>query len=123
MPVRQFVLLLTLFAACLLIVGLAWACGSELYMFLPGGRFHGIRKPPTHPGGVLASLLFAVPLTLLTRQYGIYYFIVATASVFLGSLHGFFFFGWTPSPLQHVLSVAMVVTCVYAWQQKVYFEE
>jgi hypothetical protein len=35
---------------------------------------------------------------------------------------GFVVYQWTPSWMQHFLAAAMIVTSIYAWQQKDYFE-
>ncbi len=38
MPVRQLMILLGLFCLCLALVGIAWANGNQLYLFLPSRR-------------------------------------------------------------------------------------
>ncbi len=120
MPVRQLALLIGLFCLCLAIVGLAWANGSQLYLFLPSRR---PRLPPTHPGVILFFLVVSVPVTYWLRQDGVYYFIVITAGMLLGTAMGFYVYHWTPSWAQHLLAVAMIATSIYAWKQKYYFED
>jgi hypothetical protein len=119
MPARQLALLLGLFCLCLAIVGLAWASGSQLYLFLPSRR---PTLPPTHPGVILFFLVLSPFLTYWLRQNGVYYFVVMTACILLGTVMGIYY-KWTPSWAQHVLAVAMIATSIYAWQQKYYFEE
>jgi uncharacterized membrane protein len=120
MPVRQLALLLGLFCLCLAVVGIAWASGSQLYLFLPSRR---PVVPPTHPGVILVFLVFSPFLTYWFRQYGVFFFILMTAGILLGSAMGFFVYNWTPSWAQHVLAAAMIATSIYAWKQKYYFEE
>ncbi len=120
MPVRQLVILLALFGSCLAIVGIASASGSELFLFLPVRR---VSRPPSHPGVILAFLIFSPILTFWVRQNGVYFFILLAFGILLGSAVGFFVFGWTPSWAQHLLGAAMIATSIYAWNQKHYFEE
>ena len=120
MPARQLALLLGLFCLCLAIVGIAWASGNQLYLFLPSRR---PSLPPTHPGVILFFLIVSLPLTYWLRQNGVYFFIVMTVGILLGSMMGFYVYKWTPSWAQHFLAVAMIATSIYAWQQKYYFEE
>ena len=123
MPVRQIAVLLGLFGLCLAIVGIAWVSGSELYLYLPGRRRAALHAPPTHPGEILGVIVAMLLLTFWQRQVGVILFMVAAASVFLGSLVGYLIFNWTPSWTQHCLGIVMVVTSTYAWQQKHYFED
>ena len=81
------------------------------------------RLPPTHPGVILFFLVLSPFLTYWLRQNGVYYFIVMTACILLGTVMGFYVYKWTPSWAQHLLAVAMIATSIYAWQQKYYFEE
>jgi len=120
MPARQLALLLGLFCLCLAIVGLAWASGSQLYLFLPSRR---PTLPPTHPGVILFFLVLSPFLTYWLRQNGVYYFVVMTACILLGTVMGFYVYKWTPSLAQHLLAAAMIATSIYAWKQKYYFEE
>ncbi len=120
MPVRQLALLIGLFCLCLAIVGLAWANGTQLYLFLPSRR---PRLPPTHPGVILFFLVVSPILTYWLRQLGVYFFLVITAGMLLGSAMGFYVYGWTPSWAQHLLAAAMIATSIYAWKQKYYFED
>ncbi len=128
MPVRQLILLLGLFCLCLAVVGLAWAARGELYLYaldLPS-RWHShlrFQSPPTHPGVIFGFLGFSLPLTYWLRQKGVYFFILLTAGIVLGSVAGFFVYGWVPSWAQHLLTVAMIATSIYAWKRKYYFEE
>jgi len=122
MPVRQLIVLVALFGTCLAIIGIAWATGSELFLYLPGRHFSS-HRPPTHPGGVLGLLVISVLLTCWFRQGGVYFFILMAVGILLGSAVGFFGFGWTPSWAQHLLTAAMIGTSIYAWQQRDYFEE
>ena len=120
MPIRQLALLLGLFCVCLAIVGIAWASGNELYLFLPSR--HAV-LPPTHPGVVLVFLVLSPFLTYWLRQNGVLFFVMVAVGIVLGSMMGFFVYKWTPSWAQHVLTVAMIATSIYAWNQKDYFEE
>ncbi len=120
MPVRQLALLLALFCLCLAIVGLAWAAGAQLYIFIFWSRRPAL--PPTHPGIILGFLVVSPFLTYWLRQNGVYYFIVMTVCILLGTMMGLYY-KWTPSWAQHVLAAAMIATSIYAWQQKYYFEE
>lgn len=120
MPVRQLALFIGLFCLCLAIVGLAWANGTQLYLFRPSRR---PRLPPTHPGVIVFLLILSPVLTYWLRQNGVYYFIVITAGMLLGSAMGFYVYGWTPSWAQHLLAVAMIATSIYAWNQIHYFED
>jgi hypothetical protein len=120
MPVRQVVLLLVLFGLCLAMVGIAWITGSELYLFFPSRHMHG---PPTHPGIIFGLLVVSPILTYWFLQNGVYLFITMALWMLLGSVMGFFIFGWTPSWSQHCVTAAMIATGVYAWNQKSYFEE
>ena len=43
MPLRMFVILVALFAACVGAILLAWATGVELYVFLPRLRHPSVR--------------------------------------------------------------------------------
>ena len=122
MPVRQLALFLGLFCLCLAVVALAWASGKQLFLFLPV-RFIPIHLPPTHPGLIVGLLVLTPIVTYWFRQNGVYYFIVITVGILLGSMMGFYVYKWTPSWAQHLLSVAMIATSIYAWKQKSYFEE
>lgn len=122
MPARQLATLLGLFCLCLAIVGIAWASGSELYLFLPVRR-HRCLLPPTHPSVILGVLVACLIFTVWVRQTGVYFFIMVTVGILLGTVVGHFVFSWTPSWSQHLLAAAMIVTSVYAWNQKAYFEE
>ena len=122
MPVRQLALLLGLFCLCLAIVGVAWASGEELFLFLPFRRAL-LTCPPTHPGVIFGFLLLCPILTYGFRQTGVYVFIAMTAGILLGSVVGFKVFQWTPSWAQLFLTAAMITTSIYAWKQEYYFEE
>ena len=121
MPVRQLALLLGLFGLCLAIVGVAWANGESTLPVHSSRRLP--RLPPTHPGEILFFLSLSPFLTYWLRQNGVYYFMVVTACILLGTVMGYYVYKWTPSWAQHVLAVAMIATSIYAWQQKYYFEE
>jgi hypothetical protein len=124
MPIRQLIILLALFGSCLAIVGIAGATGSELFLFIPvrrwGRPFH---PPPTDPGVILGVLLTSLILTVWVRQAGVYFFIMIALGILVGSVVGFVVYGWVPSWAQHILTAAMIVTSVYAWNQTSYFEE
>ena len=106
---------------------------------LSGNRRHGVGKrrstlplpsepsspdsPPTHPGVILFFLVLSPFLTYWLRQNGVYYFIVITACILLGTVMGFYVYKWTPSWAQHCPAVAMIATSIYAGKQKYYFEE
>jgi UDP-N-acetylmuramyl pentapeptide phosphotransferase/UDP-N-acetylglucosamine-1-phosphate transferase len=120
MPIRQLALLLGLFYLCLAIVGMAWANGNQLFLFIPSRR---PSLPPTHPGVILGFLVLSPTLTYWLRQKGVYFFIALTVGILVGSGMGFYVHNWTPSWAQHFLTVAMIATSIYAWTQKCYFEE
>jgi hypothetical protein len=121
MPVRQLALLLSLFCLCLAIIGIAWLAGDELFLFVPSG--HTASNPPTHPGMIIAALFGSLALACWFRQAGVIFFIVLTVGIFLGTLLSVRGFLWIPSIEQYCLTVAMIVTSVYAWKEKYYFEE
>jgi hypothetical protein len=122
MPIRQVALLLGLFCLCLAIIGIAWASGSELFLFIPTRRGWA-HHPPTHPGILLAVLVASLVLTVWIGQRGIYFFGIFAVGMLLGSAVGFFAYAWTPSWAQHVLCVTLIATTIYAWTQKDYFDE
>jgi hypothetical protein len=121
MPLRQALILLAFFAACVALVVIAWASGADLYMFFPS-RLKA-NRPPTSAGVVLAILIFCAILAGWIGQKGLYVFMFATASLVLGSAVGFLVYAWTPTLVQHGLSAAMIATSIYAWAQRDYFEE
>ena len=121
MPVRQLALLLGLFCLCLAIVGLSWASGMELFLFVPTG--HAVSNPPTHPGIILGVLIISSVVTYWLRQAGMYFFIVITLGMILGTIMGLKGFRWNPSFAQYSLTVVMTATSTYAWTQKDCFEE
>ena len=120
MPVSRLLTLAGLFGLCLAIVGIAWANGAELYLFIPSRRQH---PPPTHPSVILVYIVASVPLTYWLRQIGVWFFAALTGGIAVGTILGYCVFHWTPSWAQHVLFVAMIVTSIYAWNQKDYFED
>lgn len=61
-------------------------------------------------------------MTYWLRQDGVYFFILITAGMLLGTVMGFYY-NWTPSWAQHLLAAAMIATSIYAWKQKYYFED
>src|SRR5208282_2145700 len=102
MPTRQLIILLVLLGSCLAIVALAWATGSELYLYtfnLPvRWRNHlDFDRHATHPGVIFGLLVVSPILTYWSRQIGVYFFILLTAGIVFGSVTGFFVYGWTPS--------------------------
>jgi hypothetical protein len=68
-------------------------------------------------------LATSVVLTYWFGQTGVYVFITMALAILLSSAVGFLVFGWTPSWTQHALFIAMIVTSIYAWKQKDYFED
>ena len=72
---------------------------------------------------ILGVLVACLIFTVWVRQTGVYFFIMVTVGILLGTVVGHFVFSWTPSWSQHLLAAAMIVTSVYAWNQKAYFEE
>jgi hypothetical protein len=115
MPLRVAVILISLFAACVAIVALAWAFGTDLYFFLPGRRCLASR-PPTPPIVLLLLMALAVGLFLLYSQhYGLVVFSVFFGGVALGSLVGYFVFAWTPTLMQWMLTIATGAETIYGW--------
>jgi hypothetical protein len=122
MPFRQFLILVGLFSCCLAIVGIAWMSGGELFLWLPSRRGHP-NLPPSHPGLILGCLVVSGLLTAWLRQFGVYLLYIATAGMLLGTAIGFFVYHWTPSWPQHLLTIGMIATSIYASKQKYYFDE
>jgi hypothetical protein len=123
MPIRQFVILVGLFCICLAIIGIAWATGNELYLWMPR-RWHGPpNDPPTHP--ILFLVFFGILafMTWLGGNGAGYGLGVLTGDLFLSSVVGWFAFHWTPTLSQHHLSVAMLVLSIYYWKQIDYIED
>jgi hypothetical protein len=122
MPIRQFLILLGLFALCLAVVGIAWATGNELYIWMPQ-RYGPPIKPPTHP---LVFIVFFVVLgfweLLVGRGAGVGLGVI-TGCLFVSSMIGWFAFKWTPTLCQYLLSVAMLVLTIYYLRQKDYIED
>jgi hypothetical protein len=115
MPIRTVLVLVGLFAACLAIVLIAWAVGSEFYLFLPGRR-HVAPPSPSHPILVLIMLLSCPALFLLySRHFGLVLFSILLGSLVLGSVVGYFMFAWTPTLVQWLLTVVMGVETAYGW--------
>ncbi len=114
MPIRTFLILVGLFIACLAVTLIAWACGSEFYMFLPSRRHIAVR-PPTHPVVVLGLLLGCVPLYLYSQRYALLFFSVLLGGFVLGTIVGCAVFGWTPTVAQALIMLGMGVEAVYGW--------
>jgi len=124
MPVRQFLQRLALFGFCLPIIGVAWACGVELSFVLPSRRqHHHIQRPPTHPGLILAFFGLGAALTVLLRQYGLWFLVATTLGMLFGSAVGLFVFNWTPTWAQHCLSLGMLSVTICAWSLRYYLDE
>jgi uncharacterized membrane protein YfcA len=62
-------------------------------------------------------------MTYWLRQDGVYYFIIMTLGILLGTTMGVYVYNWTPSWAQHFLAATMIATSIYAWKQKYYFED
>jgi hypothetical protein len=119
----MFLILIGLLAACVGVVLLAWKTGSELYVFSPASRLHlHVSKPPDDPLMVLALFVIPVLLYFYSQHFALIAFSILTADVLLGSVIGFAVYAWTPSILQHLLSVAMVAAAAYGWVQREYFD-
>lgn len=123
MPIRQFLILLGLFALCLAIIGIAWATGNELYLWMPPSRYTPPSKPPTPPWLFLVFFgVFAFIEWLGGSGAGAGLSLI-TGGLFLSSVIGWFAYNWTPTICQHLLSVAMFVLSVYYWKQIDYIED
>jgi hypothetical protein len=114
MPLRTALILFGLFTGCLVIVLLAWASGSEFYVFLPSRWFTSIH-PPTHPSVVLILLAACVALYLYSQHYALLFFTALLGGLVLGSLVGYGVFAWTPTVAQLSLTLAMIAEAAYGW--------
>lgn len=115
MPAQRLLILLGLFAICIAIVAVGAADGCEFYLFMLGGRHAYAAYPPTEPSLIIYFLLLLYPtIAYWSRRVGTMFFAIFAASTVLGSITGYFVFEWTPSWAQHVLTVAMIGTAVYA---------
>jgi hypothetical protein len=115
MPLRTVLILLALFLGCVAIVLLAWATGSEFYVFLPRRRIVAIQEPPTHPGIILALLSVCVALYLYSPRYALLFFTGILCCLLLGSLIGYIVFSWHPTLMQIVLTLMMIGEVSYGW--------
>jgi hypothetical protein len=123
MPLRILLILAGLFVGCVAIVALAWAIGSELYVFVPS-RFRWVGKPPTHPSVVLAMLATCAALFLYSPRYALFFFTALLACLLLGSLVGYGVFAWKPTLMQALLTFAMIAETAYGWTiQDFYLED
>ena len=123
MPLRMALIFFGFFAGCLAIVLVAWASGSEFYVFVPASRhFTSIcAKPPTHPSVVLGLLVACVALYLYSQRYALIFFTALLAGLLLGSLVGYAVFAWKPTLSQVLLTLAMMAEAAYGWSIQSYY--
>jgi hypothetical protein len=114
MPFRVATILLGLFVACVAIVVVAWAVGSDFYL---GWPTRGTRlRTRTDPLFVLALLVFCAGMFLLYSQhYGLVVFTVVLALVLIGIPVSYFLVGQTPTLVQWLLAAAMIAEAAYGW--------
>lgn len=120
MPIRNFLILVGLFAVCFAIVAIAWLSGSELYLFLPGRRHFG---PPTHPGVILAVMAVAALLCCWLQFMSVTVVTLLAAGICLGIPIGNLVHSWTPGICQYLLATALGVIAWYGWTQRDYLTE
>ena len=114
MPIRVVMVLLGLFAACLGVVIIAWAVGSDFYLGWPG-RYARLRTTDD-PRCVLAILVFcAVVFLFYSQHYGLVLFSIVLALVVVGIPVSFFLLGRTPTLVQWLLAAAISAETVYGW--------
>jgi hypothetical protein len=123
MPIGRVLILLSLLGLCLAILGIAWATGDELYLFIPSRSITPLFPPPTDPVFFVAILGAGVVVLWFAGKGGALYLILLATGTLLGSIVGFFMFHWIPSGSQHCLCLAMIATTVYYWKQKDYVED
>jgi hypothetical protein len=121
MPLRVALILFGLFTGCLAIVCMAWAIGSEFYVFLPSRHIASISRPPTHPCEVLILLAVCVALYLYSPHYALLFFTALLAGLLLGSLVGYGVFAWTPTVPQVLLTLTMIAEAAYGWTIQDYY--
>ena len=119
MPIRVALVLLGLFLVCVAIVVVAWAVGSDFYLFWPSRRsvLRDPYDPRYHPVVVLALLAFCAGVFLLYSQhYGLLLFtIILVGGVLVGAAFAFFLFDRPPTLSQCLLAVAMSAESIYGW--------
>ncbi len=120
MPLRMALILYGLFAACLAIVLLAWASGSEFYVLFPSRRIT-IGARPTHPGVVLGLLAICVALYLYSPHYALVFFTALLGWLLLGSLVGYGVLGRNPTVPQMLLTLTMIAETAYGWTIEDYY--
>lgn len=114
MPLRVVLVLLGLFAACVAIVVIAWAVGSDFYLGWP--RPHLRLCTRDDPLTVLVILLFCTGVFLVYSQhYGLVLFTGALGLVLVGIPVRYFLFGQTPTLVQWLLAAAMSAEAIYGW--------
>jgi hypothetical protein len=124
MPLRIVLIFAGLFLGCLAIVLLAWAVGSEFYIFIPSFRLRAANKPPDHPFVVLGLLMTCLAVYFYSPTTGLSFFTVLLGGLVLGSIVGYAVFQWTPTVMQIVLTAAMIAEAGYGWSiQNYYLEE
>jgi hypothetical protein len=121
MPFRMALILFGLFIGCLAVVLLAWAIGSEFYVFLPSRRFTSIHRPPTHPAGVLLLLGVCVAVYLYSPRHALFFFTALVGGILLGSLVGYGVFDWKPTVMQGFLTIMMIAEAAYGWSIQDYY--
>ena len=114
MPIRVAMILFGLFGGCIAVVLLAWASGSEFFMFLPGRRTHGFLEP-LEPAGMLLFLVLCGGLFLYSQRYALILFTILLGGLVLGTFVGWGVVAWKPTLSQLALIAAMSVEVSYGW--------
>lgn len=124
MPLRIVLIFSGLFLGCVAVVLLAWAIGSEFYIFIPSFRMRPAHRPPDHPAVVLGLLMTCLALYFYSPTTSLTCFTVLLCGLLLGSIVGYAVFQWRPTVMQILLTVAMIAEATYGWSiQNYYLEE
>lgn len=114
MPLRVVLVLLGLFAACLAIVIIAWAVGSDFYLGWPRSSIR--LRTGDNPLLVLVILVFCAGVFLFYSQhYGLVLFTVVFGLVIVGIPVRLFLLGQTPTLVQWLLAAVMSAETIYGW--------
>ena len=124
MPLRILTILIGLFAVCLAITLLAWANGSDFYIFFLSKRITTIHKPPTDPVVILGLLVLGGIIYPFSQKSALLFFTLLISGLLLGSLVGYGVYAWSTTFSQSMLILAMIALTGYGWaKQKIYFDE
>ena len=116
MPTGKAIVFFGLFGVCLAIVVIAWAAGSEFYMYLPPSRAVDRGGPPPTPAFlIVVFLLIGGGLFLHAPRLGLIVLTGLLGTILLGSIVGYLAFAWKPTLVQWLLTATMSVQSVYGW--------